>query len=78
MSVWLVRAGKNGEREDLVLNNNISELGWPEMPDLSGIDSWDDLKELFMKIYPDTNKHSAANQLGQIWTFLKRMELMIW
>lgn len=75
MSVWLVRAGRHGEREELALNNGISELMWHEMPDLSNIDSWEELKELFMKVYPDSTKHSAANQIGQIWTFLKRMQI---
>lgn len=75
MSVWLVRAGRHGEREELALNSGISELLWHEMPDLSKIESWDELKELFMEVYPDSSKHSAANQIGQIWAFLKRMEI---
>lgn len=75
MSVWLVRAGKHGEREELALNKGISELMWHEMPDLSKIESRDELRDLFMKIYPSTTKHSAANQIGQIWAFLYRMKI---
>lgn len=75
MSVWLVRAGQHGEREEMALNNNVVSIGWLKMPDLSQIESRDELKELIMEIYPDANKNSAANQAGQIWTFLKRMEI---
>jgi len=35
MSVWLVRAGKNGEREDFALENGVAVIGWDELPDLA-------------------------------------------
>ena len=37
MTLWLVRAGKHGEREELALENDIAVIGWDELPDLSGI-----------------------------------------
>ena len=74
MSLWLVRVGKNGEKEDLFFNNDLVELGWRAMPDMSKIKTKGELKELFMKVYPGTSKNSAANQIGQIWTFIKRMK----
>jgi restriction system protein len=73
MSVWLVRAGKNGEREDEVLNNGIAAIGWIELPDLSNIKSREELKDLFDKTYSGMKKREIANKAGQGWAFLNRM-----
>ncbi|MEL7672021.1 restriction endonuclease [Methanobacterium sp.] len=75
MTIWLVRAGKHGESEEEVLNNNIAAIGWVELPDLSHIKSREELKELFDKIYPGKKKMSAANEAGQVWSFLKRIKI---
>jgi restriction system protein len=74
MSVWLVRAGKNGEREDEVLNNGIAAIGWTKLPDLSDIKSKEELKSRFDQVYPGKKKKSKANEVGQVWTFIHRME----
>jgi restriction system protein len=44
------------------------------MPDISNVDSKEDLKELMDKVYPGMKKMAMANEAGQIWTFLKRMK----
>lgn len=75
MSVWLVRAGKHGEREEIALNNDIAAIGWEDMPDMSSIKSKDALKELYLKTYPDKKKMAAANHIGQLWTILKRIKI---
>lgn len=74
MSVWLVRAGKHGEIEDEVLNNGIAAIGWVDLPDLTNIKNKEELKNLFDKIYTDMKKMGKANEVGQVWTFLHRME----
>lgn len=74
MSVWLVRAGKHGESEDEVLNNDIVAIGWIEMPDLSDIKSRDQLKHRLDEIYPGKKKMAIANEAGQIWTFLNKIK----
>lgn len=75
MSVWLVRAGQHGEREDIALNNNVAAIGWVDMPDMSRIKSKDELRNLYAKIYPDKKKNAASNHVGQLWTLLKRIEV---
>lgn len=37
MTVWLVRAEKNGERQDLALKEGLAVIGWEELPDLSKV-----------------------------------------
>lgn len=73
MAVWLVRAGKHGEIEDEVINNDIAAIGWIDLPDLSKIENRDDLKSLFDQVYPGMKKMAKANEAGQVWTFLQRM-----
>ncbi|WP_346864991.1 hypothetical protein [Methanocalculus sp. MSAO_Arc2] len=35
MTLWLVRAGRYGEREQLALEKKIAVIGWDDVPDLS-------------------------------------------
>ena len=74
MAVWLVRAGRHGEREDLVVSNGVAAVGWDEMPDLSRVAAREQLEELCRKHYPDEKPNTISNWVGQLWTFLKRME----
>ncbi|MFZ0556206.1 MAG: hypothetical protein WAM26_13020 [Nitrososphaeraceae archaeon] len=39
MTLWLIRAGKEGEQERGVLQNNIVAIGWNELPNLLTVDS---------------------------------------
>jgi len=70
MSLWLVRAGSRGEREEVALANNIVTIGWDELPDLSGIKTREELAELCNRFYPVAKKMKIANYVGQIWRFI--------
>ena len=37
MAVWLVRAGRNGERESFALEENLAVIGFDDLPDLSHV-----------------------------------------
>jgi restriction system protein len=56
MSVWMVRAGKAGEREELDLKQSLVVLGWEEVSDLTPIQSPDQLKTLLQATYPTDSK----------------------
>src|SRR5271157_3486338 len=72
MTVWLVRAGRYGERETLSLEQGLSVIGWEEVPDLSGVTSRSALEELVRATYPDAGKGRVANWVGQLWAFRDR------
>jgi restriction system protein len=74
MSVWLVRAGRNGEREDFALENSVAVIGWDELPDLAQVKSREKLAELIQQSYPDQRKMAVANYVGQVWAFRGRIE----
>ncbi|MEM1059320.1 MAG: restriction endonuclease [Verrucomicrobiota bacterium] len=68
--VWMVRAGKHGQYQDRVIDQNIAAIGWPDLPDLSGIRSKDELLNLIKKTYPDANPRTLSNWCNQVWAFL--------
>jgi restriction system protein len=74
MSVWLVRAGKNGEREDFALENGVAVIGWNDLPDLSNADTREKLSELMATTYPTVGKHALANYVGQVWAFRSKIK----
>lgn len=74
MAVWLVRAGRRGEQEQIALDNNLVTIGWNELPDLSGIETREALAELYRQTHPDDPPTLIANQVGQVWAFRQRMQ----
>jgi len=75
MALWMVRAGRHGEQEQRAIEKNFVTIGWNELPDLSSVVSKNELKRLYKKLYPDAKKRSMANEVGQIWRFLKLIKV---
>jgi restriction system protein len=74
MSLWLVRAGRNGEQEEGALEHDVATIGWHDLPDLSSVKSREDLKRLYESTYPGAKKNAVANEVGQIWAFINRIQ----
>ncbi len=73
MAVWLVRAGSHGESEAAALTEGLSIIGWSEMPDLSGVKTREELRDLVEQAYPDASANKVSNYVGQLWSFCGRM-----
>jgi restriction system protein len=73
MSLFMVRAGRHGEREDIAIKECVVTIGWEEIGDLSKIQDREALKHLFEETYPDMKSAALANQVGQVWTFLRKI-----
>jgi restriction system protein len=74
MTVWLVRAGKNGERQDFALDNNVAVVGWTEVGDLSVVSSKEDLKSLLGSAYESKSKRAIANWTSQLYSFSRTIQ----
>ena len=75
MVVWINRAGDDYELEELFLKNNIIAIKWAKIKEnLSNIKNKEELKEVYIKAYPDENNNQISNQVGQIWKFLNEMK----
>ncbi|MGA3540972.1 CBS domain-containing protein [Micromonosporaceae bacterium DT194] len=73
-SAWMVRAGRDGEREDAALQEGFAIAGWPELGDLSTIGTRGELRELVASTYPDRRDAVIANWTGQLWRFTRLFE----
>lgn len=73
MAVWLVRAGRAGEREGLALNQGLAVIGWDELPDLSAVSSRDELEALIRAAHSDLKPKAVLNYAAQVWAFVNRI-----
>jgi restriction system protein len=74
MSLWMVRAGKHGEEEDVALREGVVTMSWKNLPNLSGAKSKEELEKLYVKTYPDAKKMTRVNEVGQLWTFMSKIK----
>lgn len=74
MAVWLVRAGKYGEREDFALRHKMAVIGWEELPDLTSIKVRSELRSVLQNTYPDEMLRTIQNWEGQIWRFIHEIK----
>lgn len=74
MTVWMVRAGAHGEREDLALENGLAVIGWGGLPDLSPINSREELDSLCRETLSESKSKSIINWVGQLWAFRSRIQ----
>ena len=73
MPVWLVRAGRQGEREALALEKSIAVVGWEDLPDLSSVNSRDEILGMLQTAYPDVKPKTLTNWQSQIWPFVREI-----
>jgi len=64
MTLWLVRAGKYGEREEIAQQNNLAIIGWDRIPDLTNFKTRESLADGLTRQYPEEQKKDAY-QLGK-------------
>jgi restriction system protein len=70
MRAWLVRAGRYGERESLDLEQSLVVIGWDDLPDLSNVQTREDLMAELSSAYPDDGHKRLLNWLAQLWAFV--------
>ena len=70
---WLIRAGKSGERDDFVLDNDLAGGGFSDIPDVTSASTRDDVKEMIQFARPGDSKNRVANRAGQLWALRSRV-----
>ncbi|MGW6446140.1 CBS domain-containing protein [Lentzea sp. NPDC055074] len=73
-AAWLVRGGRNGEREADALGQDLFIAGWPGLGDISGCVDRDELRFALRTAYPEAKKGSIDNWVGQLWRLLREIE----
>lgn len=72
-TVYLARAGRNGEDEDVALENDLAIIGFREVPDLSNVSDLDGVAKLVSGALPDRKARAQLNFARQLWAFAGRM-----
>ncbi|MBT2207508.1 CBS domain-containing protein [Actinomadura sp. NEAU-AAG7] len=70
---WLIRGGRDGEREPRALQEGLAIVGWNELGDLSALRTWADLTSELQRVYPDATRNVIGNWTGQLWKFSKEI-----
>ncbi len=74
MTLWVVKGGRLGEREDRFLDQSVIGIGWHEMPDLSPFPDREALKR-YREVYPGDSDGRVAVQAGQLLAFAHSMQV---
>lgn len=74
MTLWLVRAGRYGEREQFATEKSLAVIGWEEVPDLSKVNTRDELTNLLSDTYPNKQRKTLINWESQLWPFANSMQ----
>ena len=74
MSVWLVRAGRNGENEDFALENHCVVWGGDEVGDLTHLQSPADVESRYRTFYPNAKPKTIKTWAAQGWAFCSRIQ----
>lgn len=67
--VWMVRAGRHGEDEELCLTSGRAIIGWREHGNLASVKSMDDAMAEMRSQDKSGNEHRIANFARQFWAF---------
>lgn len=63
----MIRAGRDGEREEEALTHGLAIGGWPEMGDLGEFNCRNDLHAAVRTTYPGISRTAVTNWTGQLW-----------
>lgn len=73
MALWCIKGGRQGEKEQRFLDNNVVGVGWEAINDLAQFPTREGLEEHYKSVYPDAEKGRISNHVGQIWAFGNRV-----
>ncbi len=71
--VWVVRAGKHGQRDAWCVNGSLMGGGWTEVPDLTGCHTRDDVERVVRKVYGTEKPMQVAVYTGELWALRNRI-----
>jgi restriction system protein len=67
MRAWVVRAGRNGEREREALEKGLLIVGWGELPDLGPLRTREGIRAAVARGYPGQSNQVIGNWTGQLY-----------
>jgi restriction system protein len=74
-AVWVVRAGKHGEDEELALEKGLAIVRFNEFGDLAEFDSVKAMADWFVSAHPDAPRPRAENYARQLWALKELIQV---
>jgi len=71
---WGIHPGREGEAESQFRNKKVIALGWDKIGDLSKIETRENIKDLYGKVYPDAKKGTIPVHVGILYRFIYEMK----
>lgn len=75
MDVWVIRAGKIGEREEWCFTNGYAGGGFNNIDDLSSCASRDDIKSVYRRSRPTDSDGRVNTNSAQLWLLRGRVKV---
>src|SRR5690348_14800050 len=72
--VYLARAGKYGEDEEYVLDNNLAVIGYTNVPSLEASTDYAAVFKVVEQAMPGAKTRAIGNVAGQLWAFALAMK----
>ncbi|MEV6031479.1 hypothetical protein AB0L65_10045 [Nonomuraea sp. NPDC052116] len=69
LRAWMIRGGREGQREARALEEGLVIIGWHEVGDLSRYRTRDQLADALRLAFPSAASNVIANWTGQLWRF---------
>ena len=65
-AAWVIRGGRQGEREEFNLEHGLASMGWGGLPDLREVPGPDEVREMIRRAYPDAKDRTVSTWAGQL------------
>lgn len=75
MTLWLVRAGKQDERENLDLENEVAAIGWQQISDLRNFNSRDGIIDELNEKYPNEGHRTIRTWASELLSFSRNIQI---
>lgn len=75
MTLWVVKGGRGGVREDRFVTRSIIGIGWAEVGDLGRYPDRDALKAGYRGAFPGRSDAHVSTQVAQLWAFASSMQI---
>src|SRR5688500_14932805 len=74
MAVWVVRAGRHGEQQEVALSKGVVCHGWNSLPDYSSCPTKAEFRVIYLMAYPDQPEKKVIAGLSQTWRFAREIQ----
>jgi restriction system protein len=75
VTLWVVKGGRGGFREERFLARSVIGIGWGELGDLSRYPDRETLKAAYAAAHPERSSNHVNTQVAQLWAFATRMKI---